>query len=96
MKIILLRLDKDITIDDLKQELEMKKYFTSFNIIKAIDVQKTQFNNWVIEASAADCRKLVKKEKIKLFYEIKKVAFHIRITRCTNCQDLNNHTKSQD
>lgn len=49
----------------------------------------------MVEAPAAECRKVTKRGKIKLFYEITKVEFHIRVTRCTNCQDLNNHTKSQ-
>lgn len=95
MKIILLRVDKDITIDELKQELEKRKYFDSFNILKSIQVHNTNFNNWVIESSAADCRRLVKREKIKLFYEIKRVEFHIKVSRCTNCQDLNDHVRSQ-
>lgn len=95
MKIILLRINKDITKDELEQELEQKQYLESFKILKQIEIQKTNFNNWVLEAPAADCRKVVRWGKLKLFYEVIKVEFHIRVIRCTNCQELNNHVKSQ-
>lgn len=95
MKLLLLRIDKDISEEDLKQEIEKRQYLESFKIKKVIDVQGTQFNNWIIEAPASQCRKAVKTGKMRLFYETKRVEFHIGVTRCTNCQDLNSHTKSQ-
>lgn len=95
MKIILLRINNEITEEDLEQELLQKNYLESFKILKKIEVLKSNYNNWVLEAQAADCRKVVKWGKLKLFYEIVKVEFHIRVTRCTNCQELNNHVKSQ-
>lgn len=95
MKILLLKINKDITKEELEDELTKRKYLETFTILKSIEIQKTSYNNWVVEAPAADCRKMVKMGKVKLFYEVFIVEFYIRVMRCTNCQELNNHVKSQ-
>lgn len=95
MKILLLRINKDITKEDLEEELIIRKYLHSFKIIKTIEIQRTPYNNWIVEAPAGECRKLVKQGKIKIFHELIRTVFHIRVKRCTNCQELNNHLKSQ-
>lgn len=95
MKIILLRINKEFTKEELEEELSKRKYLNSFTIFKSLEIPNSTFNNWIIEAPAGECRKIVKTGKIKLFYEVIKAEFYIRVLRCTNCQELSNHTKSQ-
>lgn len=95
MKILLLRVNKEITKEDIEEELTTRKYLNSFNIIKQIEIQSTPYNNWIIEAAAGECRQLVKQGKIKIFHELIRTVFYIRVKRCTHCQELNNHLKSQ-
>lgn len=95
MKLLLLRLPKEISKEELEEEIKKRDYLETFNILKSMDTSNQAQINWIIEAPAEECRKLVKQKKIKLFYEFFRTEFYIRITRCTKCQELNNHTKSQ-
>lgn len=93
MKILLLRILKDIT----KEELQNRKYLETkaFTVMKPIETSNKEYNNWIIEAPAGDCRRLVRIKITKLFYEQVRAEFFIRVIRCTNCQEYSNPTKSQ-
>lgn len=97
LKIILLRVPKDISQKDLENELNYHGYFTNnnFTILKSIPTQNKKQLNWVVEAPAKDCRKLHRKRTIRVFIDNIKVEFFIRVIRCTNCQALNDHTTSR-
>lgn len=85
MKIILLRVSRDFTKEEVEEEIKKKNYLHKFNILKNIENNNQQYWNWIIEAPAEDCRKLVKQKTLKLFYELIRIEFYIRIIRCTKC-----------
>lgn len=97
MKILLLRVPSDITKEDLDKELRYHNYFTQnkFEIIKSMFAKNKRYQNWIIEASARDCRNLKRLKTIQIYIDKVRIEFYIRVLRCTNCQALNDHPTSK-
>lgn len=93
-QIILLGVSHDITLDDLKEELKFRKVFINddFEINKNLISKDKSHKNWVIETSILNYRELIKRGFINIYFNRIRIEHYVRVTRCTNCQALNDHT----
>lgn len=96
MKIMLLRVPQEISVEELEDELKDITHSTQdgITIIKSIATPDDNFINWFTEAPANLCRQLVKLRTIKIFIYRIRAELYIRVIRCTKCKKLNDHTTS--
>lgn len=94
-KILLIRLPKDITQEEIHKDLTSNSHFKMpFTILKNIEAKNKLYNNWVIQGSIKECNKILKQKRIKILTESYRVVHFLKISRCTKCQALDHHTKS--
>lgn len=96
MRILLLRLPKDITQEDLQNELSQNIILreSNFTITKSIQARNKNFNNWQLQLNANIGRQLINRGSIKIFTDQIRIVHHLRVLRCTNCQAMEDHIAS--
>lgn len=92
LKLLLLRVPKDISKEDLQAELSQNYHFqdTAVEVLKNISV-KEKWNNWIIKTAVRNGRPVLQRGKIKVLTENIRVVRYIGLLRCSNCQAIEDH-----
>lgn len=93
-QLIFLGIPQELSSTDLENELKFKNIFMNndFTIVKNLSSKNKNYNHWVIETNIKNYRNLIRKGIITLYFKRIRVEHFVRVSRCTNCQALNEHT----